>query len=172
MDVAIATAVGGIGIGSLYAIMALGLVALFKTLGLANFAQGEMAMFFGLRGFHRLLDRCALVSTWGLSGARFRCRDWVRKRTAHCAPSSQSRPYLHPHCDLGAEYLPEFHSDDHLGQERTVCVPTSVRERRDKHLLHKSQRQHSAHCWNSVFGNRFVRSVVSRHCSWPRHESR
>jgi branched-chain amino acid transport system permease protein len=39
------TVVSGLGVGSLYALAAIGLVLIFKTSNVVNFAQGEMAMF-------------------------------------------------------------------------------------------------------------------------------
>jgi branched-chain amino acid transport system permease protein len=51
MEIFVQTIVGGLAAGSLYGLAALGIVILFNTSGVLNFAQGEMGMFSTFIGF-------------------------------------------------------------------------------------------------------------------------
>ena len=61
--------VDGVADGSIYGALALALVLIFRSTGIVNFAQGEMAMF-------------ATFIAWGLYDAAGRCgsRCWPRSR--------------------------------------------------------------------------------------------
>ena len=45
MDLFLQQLIGGIASGSLYGILALGIVLIYRSTGTLNFAQGQMAMF-------------------------------------------------------------------------------------------------------------------------------
>ena len=63
METAIGTTLGGLGFGGFFALLAVGLVIVFRGSGVINFAQGAIAMFTAYE-FHSLRTKGTVQLPW------------------------------------------------------------------------------------------------------------